>query len=55
MSEHFTLGAGISYTTGVITKATYSNGEQTQTVELEENQYEGLVHLGVCAQLIYTF
>ena len=55
MGEHFTLGAGISYTTGVIKKATYSNSGQTKTVELEEKQYEGLVHMGVCAQLIYTF
>lgn len=55
LSDHVTLGAGISYTTGVIRKATYSSGEQTRTVELEENQYEGLVHMGICAQLIYTF
>lgn len=55
MSENITLGAGISYTTGVISRATYSNGDQTKTVDLEKDQYEGLVHMGVCAQLIYTF
>ena len=55
MNEHWTLGAGVSYTSGVLRKATYSNGDQTVTSELEEGNYEGLVHLGVCAQLIYTF
>ena len=55
LSDHVTLGADLSYTSGVIRKVTVTDGTQTVTQQLDENQYEGVVHLGICAQLTYTF
>lgn len=55
VSEHLSLGAGISYTAGVIRNATFSDGEQTRTRDLEKNKQEGLAHMGICAQITYTF
>jgi len=55
LSEHVTLGVDLSYTSGVIRKITLTDGSQTVTQQLSEEDYEGLVHLGICAQLVYTF
>ena len=55
LSDRLTLGADISYTSGVLKKATYSDGDKRATVDFDKENYEGLVHLGVCAQLVYTF
>jgi hypothetical protein len=55
LSDNITLGAGISYTSGVIKRVTLYDGTQRQSGDLERNDWEGLVHLGVCAQLVYTF
>lgn len=55
LSDHVTLGADLSYTSGVIRKVTVTDGTQTVTQQLSEEDYEGVVHLGICAQLVYTF
>ncbi|MBR5706139.1 MAG: hypothetical protein IKX55_01050 [Bacteroidaceae bacterium] len=55
IKDNFSLGADISLTSGVIRKVTAKSGYNTATYALDESHFEGLVHLGVCAQLIYTF
>ena len=55
LNEHLTLGADISYTAGAIRSVTVTDGTQTVTQDLPKEQYEGVVHLGLCAQLVYTF
>ena len=55
LSEHLSLGVDLSLTSGMLKKITASNGERTETYTLDENQYEGLVHMGICAQIVYTF
>ena len=55
IKDNFSLGADISLTSGVIRKVTAKSGYNTATYALDENHFEGLVHLGICAQLIYTF
>ena len=55
LSDHVTLGADLSYTSGVIRKVTLTDGTQTVTQQLSKEDYEGVVHLGICAQLVYTF
>ena len=55
LSERLSLGVDLSLTSGMLKKITASNGERTETYTLDENQYEGLVHMGICAQIVYTF
>ena len=55
VNEHIALGADVSLTSGVLKKVNATDGEKTETYMLEENQYEGLAHLGVCAQILFTF
>ena len=55
LSDHFTLGADLTYTAGTIRRATITDGRKTETGDLDKNHYVGLRHIGVCAQLVYTF
>lgn len=55
VSDHFTVGADVSFTSGVIRRVTASAGDETATYDLDKNSYEGLLHMGLCAQIIYTF
>ena len=55
LSDHVSLGADLMYTAGTLRRATYTDGHQTVTQDLDKSNYEGLVHLGICAQLVYTF
>ncbi len=42
ISEDFSLGFQVSMLSGVLRKYTLDNGYQSETIELEEGQYEGL-------------
>ncbi len=57
LSDKLSLGADLSLTSGTLTKYTVNSYYgQTVTVGYEdENDWIGLMHLGICAQLIYTF
>lgn len=55
LSRNVTLGAEVSFTSGVIRKVTATDGKETVTQELDKEHYEGLANLGVCAQIVYTF
>lgn len=55
LNDHFSIGADVSYTNGVIKRVTISDGTRTESFDLDENSREGLLHLGVCLQAVYTF
>jgi len=55
IKDNFSLGADVSFTSGIIRRVTAKSGYNSATYDLDESQFEGLVHLGICAQLIYTF
>lgn len=54
-TDNLWLGADISYTSGMLKRWTVTYGDRTETTDLDKSHYEGLVHLGICAQLVYTF
>ena len=55
ISDKLAVGADLSYTSGMIKSVSVSDGYQSEAVRLDKEHYEGLVHLGICAQLVYTF
>ena len=55
ISDKLAVGADLSYTSGMIKSVSVSDGYQSEAVHLDREHYEGLVHLGICAQLVYTF
>lgn len=55
VSDKLALGADLSYTSGMIKSMVVSDGTHSEVYRLDKEHYEGLVHLGICAQLVYTF
>lgn len=55
INGNLSLGADVSLTSGIIRRVTAKSGYNTVSYDLPENQFEGLVHLGISAQLVYTF
>ena len=56
VDEHFSAGIGLSLTSGTITSITVSDNKgNKETTTLERDQWEGLLHMTACAQLVYTF
>ena len=55
LSKKMLVGASLSFTSGTLTSYEMNDGGTKQTVNLDENNWEGLLQMGICAQLIYTF
>lgn len=55
INDNLSLGADVSLTSGLIRRVTAKSGYNTVSYDLPENQFEGLVHLGISVQLVYTF
>ena len=55
LSENLSMGIDLSLTSGTLTSYSISEGGVTQTVNLEQSNWEGLLHMCICAQLVYTF
>lgn len=55
INDNLSLGADVLLTSGVIRRVTAKSGYNTVSYDLPEDQFEGLVHLGLCVQLVYTF
>ena len=55
ISDHLSIGADVSYTSGTIKMVSVSDGNRSEAVKLDKDHYEGMAHLGICAQLVYSF
>ena len=57
LSDKLSIGADLSLTTGTLTNYTTNTyyGETITVNGEDKNQWEGLMHMGICAQLVYTF
>lgn len=55
ITDKLSIGADLSYTAGVLRNITVKEGGMTRSYELDKDHYEGLVHMALCAQLVYTF
>ncbi len=51
ISKNFGVGLGIGFVLGTLTKVTLNDGNTTQTVKLEEGQYEGLSRIDLSVGL----
>lgn len=55
MTDHLSLGADLSFTTGTLSEVKYTSGNDTKSIKLDKENREGLSHLGFSVELRYTF
>lgn len=55
LKENLTLGAQLSYYMGTLKKVYYSDGLQDETIDLDEDTYEGLGRFDASLRLSYRF
>jgi len=55
MTDHLSLGADLSFTTGVLRDIKYTSEGNTKVVKLEKENREGLSNLGLSVELRYIF
>lgn len=55
MTEHLSLGADVSFTTGVLNDVKINSEGNIKAVRLEKENREGLSNLGLSVELRYTF
>ena len=55
VTDHLSLGADLSYTTGVLKELNYTSGNLTNTVTLDKDHREGLAQIALSVGARYTF
>lgn len=55
VTDKLSIGAALSLTVGSVGSLRVSDGNKTETIELSKENREGLLHMGLSAQIVYTF
>lgn len=57
ISDNLSIGAALSFTSGTLTNYTGTDyfGDKISEDGSDKSKWEGLLHMGICAQLVYVF